>query len=276
MNKVWLITNSNSGSFDAEMCRRIGETITAQGGTFDRCISLPDDSLPSVEEVRRAGVDRVAIFSGDGTINTAVARLEGWEGDMLVLPGGTMNLLARALHGETDTLTIVERAFSADVRRARVPVVVGCGQRALVGIIAGPTSAWVDVREGLRNLDLSELTTAVPEAINETFRGDRVHLAGKPDQYQAIYIQPVGNQIEARGIKAENAADLLKHGWAWLTGDFRKGPNDILMTGPEITVESDSEIGLLVDGEKVGAARPCRFTREETRLTFLVTGKDAP
>lgn len=271
MEKVWLITNSNSGSYDAALCDRIGETIAAHGGTFDRCIRLPDHDLPSAADVRAAGVDIVAIFTGDGTINAGVARLEGWDGDVLVLPGGTMNLLSKELHGDVPVMDIVARALEPDVRRERVPVVAGCGQKALVGIIAGPTAAWVDVREGLRAMDVKTLAEAVPEAISETFRGDLVHLDGDSEEYQAIYIQPLANGLEARGIRAQNAADLLKHGWAWLTGDFRKGPADILRVAPDITVECDSEIGLLIDGEKVEASRPCTFRWEESGLRFIAT-----
>ena len=273
MEKIWLISNSNSGSYDAALCDQIGETISANGAALDRCVRLPDDALPTADELRAAGVDILAIFTGDGTINAAVARLEGWDGDVLVLPGGTMNLLSKDLHGDAQVLDIVARALGPDARREQVPVVAGCGQRALVGIIAGPTAAWVDVREGLRARDVRTLAEAVPEAINETFRGDLVHLDGDSEEYQAIYIQPLADGLEARGIRAQNAADLLKHGWAWLTGDFRKGPADILRTAPAITVQCDSAIGLLVDGEKVDAARPCTFRWEQCPLRFIVTRK---
>ncbi len=63
MKKLWLISNSNSGSYDADMCARIGETVVAHGGVFDRCITLPDDDLPTIAEVEAAGVEIVAIES---------------------------------------------------------------------------------------------------------------------------------------------------------------------------------------------------------------------
>lgn len=276
MKKLWLISNSNSGSYDADMCARIGETVVAHGGVFDRCITLPDDDLPTIAEVEAAGVEIVAIFTGDGTINASTRKLEGWGGQVLILPGGTMNLLSKQLHGDVEATDIVARALSPQAVDTDLPVVVGCGQRALVGIIAGPTAAWVDVREDMRALDLLSLAATVPGAIAQTFNGDMVRLAGETEEYQAIYIQPQGDTLEAIGIRAKNPSELVQHGIAWLSGDFRKGPADVLETGTSVTVECDSAIGLLIDGEKRDGTHPCTFTLEKSSLRFIKTLADAP
>lgn len=271
MKKLWLLSNSNSGSYDAALCARIGDTVATHGAAFDRSITLPDDDLPDRAEIEAAGVDILAILTGDGTINAMVNRLEGWGGQVLILPGGTMNLLSKALHGDETAPLIVERALNNHAHDTVLPVVEGCGHRALVGVIAGPTAAWVDVREDMRALDIFSLAATVPGAIAQTFRGDMVRLAGQSEDYQAIYIQPVGDMLEAIGIRAQNAAELVQHGIAWLSGDFRKGPAEVLATGPVVTVECDSDIGLLVDGEKREGAHPCTFEAGKSRLRFIKT-----
>ena len=42
----------------------------------------------------------VANAASDGTVNALATGLEGWDGALLVLPGGTANLLTRAIQGE--------------------------------------------------------------------------------------------------------------------------------------------------------------------------------
>ena len=277
MKKLWLLSNSNSGSYDPAMCESIAETVAAHGASFDRGITLPDDDLPDRAEIEAAGVDILAILTGDGTINAMVNRLEGhnenkgWGGQVLILPGGTMNLLSKALHGDETAPVIVERALGEQASDTKLPVVEGCGHRALVGVIAGPTAAWVDVREDMRALDIFSLAATVPGAIAQTFRGDMVRLAGQSEDYQAIYIQPAGDALEAIGIRAQNAAELVQHGIAWLSGDFRKGPAEVLYTGTSVTVECDSDIGLLVDGEKRQGAHPCTFEAQKSSLRFIKT-----
>src|SRR5688572_11847913 len=65
-----------------------------------RLVRFPDEPLPSPAGLAGAGVDCVAVYAGDGTVNTLVTGLYGWDGAVLVLPGGTMNLLAKRLHGD--------------------------------------------------------------------------------------------------------------------------------------------------------------------------------
>src|SRR6185503_11483489 len=71
----------------------------AHGFEVARRTVFPEQALPTPAELAAAGIDRVAVFAGDGTVNAAIAGLAGWDGAVLVLPGGTMNLLYHRLHG---------------------------------------------------------------------------------------------------------------------------------------------------------------------------------
>lgn len=57
----------------------------------------PDALEGAIDELVRQGVDAVAAIGGDGTQRTVAARLAGGEVPLAVVPGGTVNLLARVL-----------------------------------------------------------------------------------------------------------------------------------------------------------------------------------
>lgn len=73
--------------------------------------TTPDDADAlgeAIDELVGHGVDAVAAIGGDGTQRTAAARLAGGDVPLAVVPGGTVNLLARVL-GVDD----IERAAAA-------------------------------------------------------------------------------------------------------------------------------------------------------------------
>ena len=146
----------------------------------------------------------------------------------------------------------------------------------LVGVFAGPTTAWGDVRETLRRYDFAGLVEAVPRAIDETFNGAMVRLDGSDEEYPAIYIEPRNGTLRLLGFTADDAAQLFEHGFAWLNGDFRDGPHDPLGELREVTIVSaGKDIGLLVDGERGHSHAPLRLRAVLSPVNFIVTRPQA-
>ena len=81
------------------------------------------DDLPDGAIVSAAGVDSIIVMSGDGTINGVARSLSGWEGTLIVLPGGTMNLLAHALHGDAPIADVARAALNGPGASTRVPII---------------------------------------------------------------------------------------------------------------------------------------------------------
>lgn len=274
--KIWLIVNSASGSYDATLADRVRGVAERHGHILDRVITVPDDALPSREDLESAGVGILAIHTGDGTINSTVRRLGDWGGDLLILPGGTMNLLARALHGDAPADAIVEAALTQERRYRSITAIRAvdsdCDIYGLVGLFAGPTTAWGDVRETLRRLDIGGLLEAVPRALDATFGGDDVWLRGTDTHYPAIYVEPVAGQLRLMGFKAGFVSELFEHGWAWLNGDFRDGPHDPLGQATEVVIDGEAaDIGLLVDGERGHCRAPLTLQADISPLRFIAT-----
>ena len=55
----------------------------------------PTDLAAQIERLRREGATRIAVSGGDGTITAAASLLAGSEIELAVIPGGTLNHLAR-------------------------------------------------------------------------------------------------------------------------------------------------------------------------------------
>ncbi len=274
---LWLIVNSASGSFDPDFVEDARAIAATQGAVLERVITIPDDSVPERAQLEAAKVDMLAIHTGDGTINSAVRAAGSWGGEMLVLPGGTMNLLSRTLHGPASAQAILETALSGPTRHRSVTAIKGvdcdCEIYGLVGLFAGPTTAWGEVRETLRRFDIGGLIEAVPRAIDQTFGGDDVRLAGTEQHYPAIYVEPVDGRLRLLGFRAGFVSELFEHGWAWLNGDFRDGPHDALGHVSDVVIEGQAEeIGLLVDGERGHCHAPLNLRAETCPLRFIATG----
>ncbi|MFC3310523.1 diacylglycerol kinase family protein [Blastomonas aquatica] len=247
--------NEASGSYDADVIADIATWFTDGGRPVDRIVRCPDETLPTPDKLDAAGVGILAIYAGDGTTNSALKAAAGWDGAVLILPGGTMNLLARALHGESSCEEIVARAC-AERRTRRLSTVEIGNNIAYVGVIAGPTTSWAKVRENARHTEVADLMfTAIPEAISETLSGPEVGIEGQTETFPAIFAAPRESSMALCGFTASNIGEVVAHASAWLGGDFREGPRVDLGEAARATLVSEAEtIGLLIDGEAAECA----------------------
>ena len=273
MSRIWIAANVNSGSYDGKLCERVSGALVEQGHEMARMIHCPEEELPDAATLTAEGVHALAVFGGDGTVNGAMRKADGWGGHILVLPGGTMNLLSRALHGDADSETIARRYAEGRCRIARLPVAMGEGEIALVGVIAGPTTAWGDVREDMRHFNLADMPGSIADAWTKTFGGAQVRLDGGGTAYPALFIEPAADALRVTGFTAEGAGQLFAHGLSWLKGDFREGPHEVLgqREAIEISAADEQPVGLLIDGEEAAGSAICRFHHEFSPVDFVYT-----
>jgi hypothetical protein len=227
----------------------------------------------------------VVIFTGDGTVNAIVSALYGWEGVILVLPGGTMNILAHRLHGEAEPAEIIAKVAAGRARAVRPTLVRSRHGDGLSGILAGPGVAWGEVREALRDVDVLGTILGAAEAIGESAGGARVHCrepeCGRAEGYSAIQITPASEGLAVNGYYAETVADYAKQGIALLRRNFREGPHDDLGIHGSVRLACPERetMGLLIDGEAVdGEGAPTAndetFTLARCEVDLLATADD--
>lgn len=272
---TWLCVNGASGSNDDNAIRTVVVALGEGGQAPQRVIDVPRDGQPHKAQLVEAGIGRVAVFAGDGTLNSVVSELEGWDGEILVLPGGTANLLSRALHGERDAVEIA-RSLPA-LHRVRRPCIRTSQGIALIEILAGPGATWSDVREGLREGDLPEIAASSLAAIRQIATGPMVAVVepalGRPEGYCGVRFEVAPGGMLIEGYSAETVADYLRQGLALLRRDFRTGPHEDLGAASEILCRSQGEgpIELMIDGERRTGQSDERFSLAELAVDLLAS-----
>ena len=275
---MWLVTNSRSGSNSQRAIEALRRSCQEWGHEMVREISFPDEPLPDAAQLEEAGIARLAIFTGDGTLNAAITKLQGWGGDIVVLPGGTMNLLSVRLHGpECDAPTILQRIAAGAARPVR-PLMARCEQgSALAGLLAGPGTSWASVREAMRDLDLPAIAEGASEAIAETSRGPMVRCAepalGREGGYPLIEFTPSHRGMQLDAFHAEGAGELLQQSWALLRRNFRQGPHTRLGLVDDVVLETcdGAPLEVLIDGEPATLPPRARFTVAACEVDLLAT-----
>lgn len=266
-----LICNSQSGGHDEDVMGAIAEICRTSGAPLAATFALPDDDIPDAAELERRGIDLLLVWTGDGTINAAATKAAGWDGAVLPLPGGTLNLLSKNLHGDRPVAEILSDALQGKGRRQPVPMIRSDGGDAFITIVAGPATQWAEVRETMRQDGLIEASRSAPDALDAMMNAPGVAVAGHGQAYPAVILTPTAHGIRADGILTEGTADVLRHGLAWLGGDFRDGPSEEIVSGETIILESDAPISLEYDGELGETPSPARFGLGTSAVDFVAT-----
>ena len=271
MKRIWFITNPQSGSAgtaaDAVLAA-IADGGMAMAGRTD----FPDDDLPTPDRLDAAGADAVVLLAGDGTINAAVWALARWDGAILILPGGTMNMLARSLHGDASPVAILEAARQRG-RQIALPYVEAGKSRALVGLIVGPAASWYRAREHIRARKLTALLPAMRTAWQRTF-GRGIRLAGAPGfpaEAQAAYIRPEDGRLAVMAIDARDFRSIADLGWNLITGDWVAAHAVTEIRAHHLTLAERRPVLALVDGEPVTLDPATVITAGRTAARFVAT-----
>jgi hypothetical protein len=253
--KVWLVHNESSGSNDEAALDALRDAFGIAGLERIGETCFPRDQPPKPVDLDRCGADTLAIFAGDGTISSVTAGVVGWSGTVLPLPGGTMNMLSRRLHGDATGPEIIDRFQHGVVTKVRPTVLRSRHATGLTGALSGPGTAWAHVREAMRDVDVKELISTASDAISASTAGTKVICldtgCGREEGYTAITLTPQDDGIEVAGYYTQSLADYARHGVALLQRDFRNGPHEVLGRREQVRLAcvGGEPMGLLIDGE---------------------------
>ena len=275
---LWLLTNSRSGSNTDDAVAALERTLADHGFKVEHKIGFPDEELFSAQQLDQAGIGLLAIFTGDGSLNAALTNLYGWGGQSMVLPGGTMNLLSKRLHGPTAELETIISRLAAGASRPVRPLMARSEQGdALAGLLAGPGTAWVSVREAMRDFDIAGIAGGASEALAETTGGSMIRCQnprlGREDGYPLIEFTPSHRGMQLDAYHAEGAGEILQQSLALLRRNFREGPHTRLGLVDEVTLENcdGSPVQVLIDGEPATLGTSARFTVAPCEVDLLAT-----
>ncbi len=273
MERLWFITNPGSGSTTKAKCDALEAVFAERGLTLVGRTAFPAQAMPDGAELDRDKVDTVVLFAGDGTINAALTALRAWEGSFLILPGGTMNLLAKSLHSTLDPQAIIQAAHDETTRIA-LPYIQAAGNRAFVGLIMGPATAWFRAREAVRKGAFRRLFQAAHVAWSRTFGGSGIRISGVSalaGRYQAVFVRPERGELHVAAVDARDWSAIVQLGWEWLTGDWVAAHAVSESLTRELAARGMKPVLALFDGEPVSLASGTPITAGMSRKAFIAT-----
>jgi diacylglycerol kinase family enzyme len=276
MERVWFITNRTSGTATPEKCEALEAVFAERGLTLAGRTDFPTQPIPSPDELAGAKADTIVLFAGDGTINATLCKLAEWNGGFLILPGGTMNLLAKALHDSLDPAGIIHAAH-ANGRRVPLPFAEAGPHRAFAGLIVGPAAHWGRAREAARDGKVGRVLRLAGAAWRRTF-GQGLRVAGVPGmtrRYQAVFVHPAEGGLEVAAIDARDIRSIVELGWDWLTGDWVAARAVTYRRAARLRLAAHRPVLALFDGEPERLAPDAQIAGGVTRPVFIATKPEA-
>jgi diacylglycerol kinase family enzyme len=263
---VWLVANRASRSTDDGRIAALEAALQGAGAIIAGTTDFPRAAAPDAAAL--AGIDTLVVMGGDGTLGAASAAATGWGGQLLAIPGGTMNLLPRALHGNATPEAIVAAAGQGVL--THVPVVRAGGHTSYCRIIIGPLTRWARARENARHGRLWRVWQAVRLALARGFLGG-VKVAGQPGRHPGVLVMPSDQGLDVALFAGRGLADAMAVAVSWLLNDWRDAASVTAFTAPELIVGRRRTLRCLFDGELRRLPPRTRFVPGWSDLRYIRT-----
>lgn len=248
----------------------------------------PKDLTVCLQEAVAAKPDVLVLLAGDGTARLA-AELCGPKGPLLAaLPGGTMNMLPKALYGEADWRHALKEVLADGVARPVGGGVIG-GHTFYCAAMIGASARFAPAREAMRGHQIGDAVRKAREAYARAFAG-RVRFeldGGAHHKAQSItLLTPMISKVmdddarsmEVACIDPSNAAEAVRISarvvLSTLIGDWRNDPAVHLGRARAGKLWARSAIPALLDGEPVKLGRHAEFKFRPHAFTALAPPPD--
>lgn len=224
------------------------QLLVLEGGNYDAAIA----------EAFAAAPDVVFVLAGDGTARSVASKARP-DGPMIApLPGGTMNMLPKALYGTGDWKLALRRALEEGE-----PQTVSGGEVAgeyfYCAAILGSPALWAPAREAMRTGKVKLAWTYGRRALKRAFTG-RLRFSldgGQKRRAEALVLispmiskameEPTG--LEAAAMDPADAAQAFRLAATALFSDWRHDPAVSTRSAKRVDVRARSRIPAVIDGE---------------------------
>ncbi len=258
IRRVEVVINSGSGDVNSNSAEQLETRLDLSG--LESRVSVLEPG--AIDEGLRAAVDRgpdlLITLAGDGTANRA-AELCGADGPLLApLPGGTMNMLPRALYGDRSWPDALDAALATGVER---PVSGGeiDGLRFHCVAILGSPALWAPAREAARVWDLRLAWEHAVFAFQQAFSSQlrfQIDGGGRQKALALSLICPLVSRalheeraLEAAVLDLHDATQVFRLGLYDVLGDWRDDPGVFVQPCVHGRAWAHHPIPCLLDGE---------------------------
>jgi diacylglycerol kinase family enzyme len=260
--KFGAIINTSSGGCDSESEAEMLDIVRHAGVTDCKTWCGEADQIErAFAEAAMHNLELLVVLGGDGTIRTAAEACTGTGTYLLPLPGGTMNMLPRALYGDVAWQDALKDALADPATKALSGGRVG-DEMFFVAAIVGAPALWIEAREAVRERDIFDVVEKSAVALHAMFDA-KVQYSISPEingeaEVVAVICPLVSQQmsdseqaLEAAAISVGSAAELFGLTTAAAFGKWRKDESVTLSRTQRVALRSSTDIPLFLDGERV-------------------------
>jgi diacylglycerol kinase family enzyme len=282
--KVGAIINTSSGGYDSESEQKMLSILKGAGVVEPKMWCGGADHVePSFADATEQKLEVLVVLGGDGTIRTA-AQACAEKGPFLIpLPGGTMNILPRALYGDVSWEDALKNALTAP----SVKVLSGgriADKHFFIAAIVGAPALWVEPREAMREGDMVEAIKKGSVAFRKMFEAKVQYYISEETKGEAeavALICPLISEemsdweqaLEAAVIDVESAAEVIGLASTAAFGKWRDDRNIFLTKTKRVSVQSSKDIPATLDGETVNLGRSAEIDFVSSAVNVIVPAK---
>ena len=271
IKRVVVLVNPASGSVGPRATEEV-EAILAEYPCEAEVVSLKGGKIDAqIQAAIASNPDVLFVLAGDGTAR-AVASRAGPKGPLVApLPGGTMNMLPKALYGTADWKLALRSALEEGAPQCVSGGTVE-GQAFYCAAILGSPALWAPAREAMRSGRLSLAWAYGRRALRRAFTGRlRFSLDGgdKAKTEALVLISPMISRaldgpvgLEAAAMDPSDTGQAFRLAATALFSDWRQDASVTTKPARRIDVWERSKIPAVIDGEPT-------LLPHETKVIFV-------
>jgi diacylglycerol kinase family enzyme len=280
--------NPGSGSVAADGGEKLRAALEANGVHGADVVEIDrNDCNTQLKQLAAQAPDLFVVWGGDGTLRSALHLVGKSVPNLLLLPGGTMNLLPRAIHGEKTWDQVLKETLAAP-KRVTLPAGQVNDEFFYCAMLAGAPARLAEAREAVRHGELVKAVTAAAAALDTlntleltaTYRDgytfEREHLP--PTSVIGALVGPMAREAEMEIVSLTDATPgaALNVIWSSFISDWRNAPGVTIVPGRSLKIESgDGHIPVIVDGEAIEAGDTVRVKYVKEAAQCLTAGQMA-
>jgi diacylglycerol kinase family enzyme len=279
--KVGAIINTSSGRCDPESEQKIFSILTRAGIVEPKIwCGEAKEMERSFAEAAGQKLEVLIVLGGDGTIRTAAEACAEKGSYLIPLPGGTMNMLPRALYGDVAW----EESLKNTLAAPSLKVLSGgriAGKQFLIAAIVGAPALLVEPRESMREGNIVDAIEKGSVAFRKMFETKIQYLISgeiKGEAEAVALICPLISEqmsdseqaLEAAVIDVESATEVIGLISTAAFGKWRDHRNILLTRTRNVRVRSRNDIAAIVDGEKINLDRSAEIKFVPKAVSVLV------
>lgn len=281
--RIGAILNTSSGSWNAQVPRLLAAEFQAAEVTPLEIWTISGTGLDAALDAAAAtALDVLIVFGGDGTIRAAAQQCAESGMALIPLPGGTMNMLPRALYGSRSWRDVLRDTLRSPVRQA---VHGGCAgsHHFYVAAVLGKVALLGGAREAVRGGNpiaalgsgVSALRQTIGHELSYRFGAD---VEGTAEAVVALCPLPPPEveteaHLEAAAIDVASAGDVIRLAISSAFRDWRSDQAVTRATVHRLEAVSDGPIPALLDGETFMLDSAVTVTVVRTAFHALRPGK---